>query len=314
MASVAEAAKHPLLRRFVLRKYTLQVGSRCLGLVVPDARDWIRRGDWTAERLRGGEPPYWVQIWPAATAMARHLSRVVACQPSPQLSSQTELADLSMGQSHARWPLAGMQVLDLGCGLGVPGCVASLFGGQVTFADRSPEALAFAAWNAFQLSGQQHRLQQLDWALQRNPGRFDLMLLADVSYHAKHHDPLLDHVANCLSPGGVVLHSDPFRSASTRFLTELSSRLPTMQGEVVIRQGNDATSVRVVVASASSAALETWSRPLALPVLGELRQPLDVAARPRRQGDGLRPSSRSATGESERLHLGPALGSPVEPT
>jgi hypothetical protein len=140
------------------------------------------------------------------------------------------------------------------------------------------------------------------------------MLLADVSYHAKHHDPLLDHVANCLSPGGVVLHSDPFRSASTRFLTELSSRLPTMQGEVVIRQGNDATSVRVVVASASSAALETWSRPLALPVLGELRQPLDVAARPRRQGDGLRPSSRSATGESERLHLGPALGSPVEPT
>ncbi|MFN7589465.1 MAG: class I SAM-dependent methyltransferase [Planctomycetota bacterium] len=317
MASVAEAAKHPVLRRFVLRKCIVQVGGSCLALVVPDARDWIRRGDWTAERLRGGEPPYWIQIWPAATAMARHLSRVASALPDPPRSAESGPAVAAVGQPKVGWPLAGMQVLDLGCGLGVPGCVASLFGGQVTFADQSSDALAFASWNALQLSGQQHLQQHLDWARQRTRGRFDLMLLADVSYHAKHHAPLLDHVANGLAPGGVVVHSDPFRSASTKFLTELSSRLPTTQGEVVIRDGSNATRVRVVVASASPVALQTWSRSLASRVRELPSQPSGHPARSCQEleGGSVRPDSRSEKGLPEHSSHGAALGSPaVRPT
>ena len=255
MASVAEAQKDPALRRFVLRKQPLQIGGRCLSLVIPDARDWIRRGDWTAERLRGGEPPYWVQIWPAATAMARQLVR--HCVPGPATRSlDASAAAFTKGDK----PLAGVRVLDLGCGLGVPGCVAALLGAQVTFADKSTDALAFACWNARQLSGSQQASHLLDWSRQRTPGSFDLVLLADVSYHATHHVPLLAHVTDCLTPNGVVLHTDPFRPASSRFLMELSTRMPTRTGELVVRAEEDATRVRVVAASASEAVLINWSR------------------------------------------------------
>lgn len=277
MASVAEAAKDPVLRRFALRKWTLQVGGRCLPLVIPDARDWIRRGQWTAERLRGGEPPYWVQVWPAATAMARHISRVVVASVEP-----------CAGRNQANGPLDGMHVLDLGCGLGVPGCVSALYGGQVTFADRSPDALAFAAWNALQISGRPHRQQQLDWARQHTPGSFDLMLLADVSYHVDHHRPLLDQVASCLAPSGVVLHSDPFRPASARFLAELAKRMPIAQGDVMIRQGEQATRVRMVVASASAEALQAWSWSLVMKVESEER-PSDGQTKSCGQHDDVRP-------------------------
>lgn len=255
MASVAEALKDPALRRFVLRKQPLQIGGRCLSLVIPDAREWIRRGDWTAERLRGGEPPYWVQIWPAAIAMARHLVR--HCVPG-QATRGLDASAAAVGAGD--WPLAGVRVLDLGCGLGVPGCVAALLGAQVTFADKSTEALAFACWNARQLSGRSQASYFLDWSRQRTPGSFDLVLLADVSYHASHHVPLLAHVTDCLAPSGVVLHTDPFRSASSGFLLELSSRMPTRTGELVVRTEDDATRVRVVVASGSEAVLSNWSR------------------------------------------------------
>jgi hypothetical protein len=141
--------------------------------------------------------------------------------------------------------------------------------------------------------------------------------LADVSYHAKHHAPLLEHVANGLAPGGVVLHSDPFRSASTKFLTELSARLPTTQGELVIREGRNATRVRVVVASASPVALQTWSRSLAsrfreLPI--QPSGPHATSCQEQEVGS-VRPDSRSETGLPEQSSHGAALGSPtVRPT
>ncbi len=175
-----------MLRRYALRRVRLPVGAATLSLVLPDASDWIRRGVWADATEAGAEPPYWVQVWPAAVAAARLLARL----PS----------------------LTGQRVLDLGCGLGVPGVAAARAGAMVTFADREPDALAFAGWNAAYVAASAPATTRLlDWSAATLDGRFDVIVLADVSYRPAHHVALQRHIRECLAEGGVVLHADPFR-------------------------------------------------------------------------------------------------------
>jgi len=254
MASVVEARKDPILRRYVLRRHPLQVGGLSLNLVTPDAKEWIHRGVWAEERIRGGEPPYWVQVWPAAVALARHLAR-----SRPLRGPRGAGARATTAVAASALPMAGLRVLDLGCGLGVPGCTAAWLGASVTFADKCADALAFAAWNANALSGERHETRILDWSRDRLSNRFDLILLADVSYHASHHAPVLDHVARCLTEDGVVLHADPYRAASTRFLANLPRHLQVVVGESVVRGEEENTRVRLVGAGASTSAVARWT-------------------------------------------------------
>ena len=195
LPGVPEAKGHPTLRRYPLRRARLPVGNTSLSLVVPDERAWKREGSWAPSVVRGAEPPYWVRIWPAALAAARAIAAAGA--------------------------LDGLRVLDLGCGLGVPGVQAAGAGAAVTFADQSSDALAFARWNAAAQPGADTETVgvTLDWARAVVPGAFDLLVLSDVSYHAQHHRPLLRHLSECLAPKGVVLHADPHRDAASAFLS-----------------------------------------------------------------------------------------------
>lgn len=257
MASVVDARKDPILRRYDLRRHPLQVGGRSLHLVIPDAKEWIRRGIWAEERIRGGEPPYWVQVWPAAVALARHVAR-----SSPPHRRSGADADASAVIGSLDRPLAGLRVLDLGCGLGVPGCTAAWLGASVTFADKCADALAFAAWNAHALSGERHETRILDWSRERLSERFDLILLADVSYHAIHHAPVLEHVATGLAENGVMLHADPYRAASSRFLANLPRELQVVTGEAVVHGDEETLRIRLVGAGASASTLAKWTSAL----------------------------------------------------
>lgn len=229
--SVPEALTNPQLRRYRLRRLRLPVGRGFLDLVVPDGRQWLRQGSWVPDTERGAEPPYWVEIWPASIAAARLL---------------------------VRWgPLRGKRVLDLGCGLGVPGIAAASVGASVTFADRQTDALAFACWNAQR--AHEDRLaadaRLCDWSQGQVEGQFDLLVLADVSYRPVHHRPLLRHIESCLGPRGVVVHADPFRRESDGFLTELRSRLATRETAQEIVRGDRRVRVRLVCAAADESSL-----------------------------------------------------------
>ena len=126
MPGVPEAQRDPALRRYPLRRLRIPVGPAQLSLVVPDDRAWMRQGTWASDVLRGKEPPYWCRIWPSAVAVARQLVR----------------------GSGSGAGLEGVRVLDLGCGLGVPGAQAAALGGALCSVDFEPDALAFAQWNA----------------------------------------------------------------------------------------------------------------------------------------------------------------------
>jgi len=231
----------------------------------------MRSGEWAANTVPNGEPPYWVQIWPASVAMARLLWR--------------------------RGDLTGQRVLDLGCGLGVPGITACRAGALVTFADVKPDALAFATWNgARQGSPAAPIARQVDWSQAEVPGPFDLMLLADVSYRPVHHAALKRHIRSCLAAGGVVLHADPVRRESTPFCAWLRDGMPAIEVRRPTAFLERKLDVRLVVASPSPAALAPWRS-----ILGEAPGAVTGPASPPPTNDPVVPPAQPAASSAPSL-------------
>jgi predicted nicotinamide N-methyase len=116
--------------------------------------------------------PYWAELWPAATALAEALPDV-----------------------------AGLRVVELGCGLGVTSLVAAAKGGRVTATDWAPEAIELLRVNA-ERNGLELRAEVRDW---REPWdeRFDLALAADVLYERRNVAPLLERL-RALAPTALV--------------------------------------------------------------------------------------------------------------
>jgi predicted nicotinamide N-methyase len=105
--------------------------------------------------------PYWAELWPSGLALARAL-------PSD---------------------IAGRNVVELGCGLGVPSLVAAARGARVTAIDWAADAIellrANAARNRLELDA-----RVADW--RAFEGRYDLVLAADVLYEQRNVEPLLE--------------------------------------------------------------------------------------------------------------------------
>jgi predicted nicotinamide N-methyase len=232
--TVPEAHNDPALRRYALRRLRLPIGASPLSVVIPDASAWIRRGTWAEATMRGSEPPYWVQVWPASVAIARWLWR--------------------------RKDLAGLKVLDLGCGLGIPGIAAAALGADVTFADREADALAFATWNAARV-GDPRRVSshRLDWAATTVPGQFDVIVLADVTYRPLHHAGLRRQIAACLRPEGIVLHGDPHRPEANDFVRWLHGGFRTQESTRETAFLDRRARVRLCAASRSDTTLQQWT-------------------------------------------------------
>jgi len=222
----------PALRQFALRRLRLPMGFGTLCIVVPDPSDWVRRGQWAEATLRGSEPPYWVQVWPAAVAVARVLAK--------------------MGG------LEGRRVLDLGCGLGVPGLAAAVAGATATFADREESALAFTRWNGERLAPNRISVRRFDWSREVLDGTFDVIVLADVSYHPVHHLALQRHLTACLAAHGVVVHADPHRREASAFVRVLQSTMAHVTVDRPTMLDGKRTVVRLCVASRSELDLAPW--------------------------------------------------------
>jgi predicted nicotinamide N-methyase len=86
--------------------------------------------------------------------------------------------------------VAGLEIVELGCGLGVPSLVAAARGAHVTATDWASDAVELLQANADR-NGLQLTLEQRDW---REPwaARFDLALAADVLYERRNVEPLIE--------------------------------------------------------------------------------------------------------------------------
>ena len=160
--------------------------------------DHVDRGTLLRED-RVAEPPYWAHLWVGAIALARRLVEAGS--------------------------LAGRRVLDLGCGLGLPGIVAAALGAESWCVDRVPAALEFAAASARQnLLASKVRCVLLDFMNDELGADFDLILAAELVYDPQSYRALCDFLDRHLRRGGEIHLSDAFRSDAASFFTGLSAK------------------------------------------------------------------------------------------
>ncbi len=136
--------------------------------------------------------PYFGSIWPAAESL---------------------IAKLLDGPE-----LRGVEVLDLGCGLGAVGFAAAACGARVTFMDWEPRALTIAAQSARDqgLPFESTTFFVADWRQPPPMGRFDRILAADVLYEERNVPGVTAFLAAHLKPGAQAWISDPGRPHARR--------------------------------------------------------------------------------------------------
>lgn len=115
--------------------------------------------------------------------------------------------------AHERGWLAGLDILDVGCGGGILSeCLARL-GGRVTAIDAAKEAVEVARNHA---AGQKldidYRLSSVE-ILAREPERFDLVTCMEVVEHVLDVPLFLRGLRSLLRPGGMLVFSTPNRTA-----------------------------------------------------------------------------------------------------
>ena len=184
-----------LPQRLPQHEYHLRLGAHAWTIVHSGAV----LSEWDEQRLLSEErsvAPYGLALWPAAIALAHELA--------------SRAADL-----------AGKRVLELGSGTGLPGIVAATYGARVVQSDRHEAALALGRTNAERNGARsiEHRLG--DWTEWSDTERYDLVLGADVLYAPRFHPALRAIFDANLAPDGVLLLTDPFRSASLRLLESM---------------------------------------------------------------------------------------------
>jgi predicted nicotinamide N-methyase len=136
------------------------------------------------------DPPYWAHCWSGARALA-------------------ERVHVDAGR-----------VLEVGCGLGLPGLVAARRGADVVFADRVDAPLRFVAASLAANGLSARGLVAAD--MLRPPWRagFDVVLAAEVLYDRATFPALAQALAGAIRPRGVVLLADGHRIDTAAFYEE----------------------------------------------------------------------------------------------
>ena len=156
--------------------------------------------------------PYWAELWDSAPGVAHFLVRHYAATPP-------------------------LNVLDLGCGMGLSGTVAASLGHSVLFADLEPPALLFASLNSLPWRDRV-RTRSLNWQKDNLRQRFDLILGADILYERDQWPFLEPFWRRHLAGGGAVLLGEPGRQTGDLFIEWIAAldwRLERFEEPVVTR-------------------------------------------------------------------------------
>jgi predicted nicotinamide N-methyase len=156
----------------------VRVGEVELSLLRPVSPDALLDEDAFA---RDEFLPYWAELWPAATALAVALPDV-----------------------------AGLRVVELGCGLGLPSLVAAARGADVTASDWAEDAIELLRENAAR-NGLALRAVVRDWR-EPWPERFDVVIAADVLYERRNVEPLLERLRELAPIAYVGLAGRPYEA------------------------------------------------------------------------------------------------------
>jgi predicted nicotinamide N-methyase len=113
--------------------------------------------------------------------------------------------------------VAGLRVVELGCGLGLPSLVAAAHGARVTATDWAADAIDLLRENVAR-NGLELTAERRDW---REPWdeTFDLVLAADVLYEPRNVGPLAERLSTLAGASLLALAGRPYEDAFLRLWT-----------------------------------------------------------------------------------------------
>jgi predicted nicotinamide N-methyase len=151
--------------------------------------------------------PYWADLWPAARMLAKVIMRQA-------------------------WP-PGLQALEIGCGLGLPGIAALASGLRVIFSDCDATALHFAQLNARDNGFDQFELRQLDWNDPPPELRVPVLLASDLIFELRNVVPLVKFIKKVMLPNGICLMTDQDRVPAHLLRETLAAEGLTFRTKIV---------------------------------------------------------------------------------
>ena len=213
-----------MIEKYETEPIELTVGSRQLTLLrVKDLQHWVDREALLRDETE--EPPYWAHLWTGSVTLARYLEERVECRD--------------------------LNILDLGCGLGLTGIVAALKGGQVTFADKEPEALAFATVNAQLNDCPLFEARLVDFTKDTLDQQFSLILGAEILYDRPTFPALVAFLVRHLSANGRAVLADAKRTNTDDFYRQLDhAGLVWTKEEIPEREENLPLTISIVTVHA----------------------------------------------------------------
>ncbi len=178
-------------------------------------------------------------------------SVMITCPTGP-ISGQARLF-LAEAVAREPWPVrpdgaSPLQVLEIGCGVGLAGLVALSRGLLVCFTDYDRAPLHFvrrsALENGFDPSSYQTRL--LDWR-DLPDQTFPVILGSDVLYERRLVPLVVNLLARLLEPGGLGLIACPGRSSAEGFAPALKSLGLSCRDEPIETRSEDGQRIRGVL-------------------------------------------------------------------
>jgi predicted nicotinamide N-methyase len=142
--------------------------------------------------------PYWAEIWPSSIALSQYIAK------SDRFRDK--------------------EILELGCGVGVPSLIAKAQGAKVTLSDFQEDALRIAELNWIVNFGELPRVMILDWRIPPpNFKKIETVIASDVVYDECLFQPVLNIIRHVLEEKGELFLSEPNRSVARKFFNLLLS-------------------------------------------------------------------------------------------
>lgn len=204
-----EALVAHLSVRFPLSKSHLEIAGRPLELLsvahphenIDQLMGEVVDGDFQWE-------PFWAQAWPSAMTLGQWME----------------------AERSRHW--AGQRVLDLGCGVGVCGCIAASLGAKVTLADYAQPAVLFGAANVWPWR-ESATARVVDWHSDRLGEHYDVILGADIVYEQRNWEALQRFFREHLAAGGELILTEPGRETGETFQAFLKQQGWEIQASVL---------------------------------------------------------------------------------
>ena len=153
--------------------------------------------------------PLWIKIWEASFVLAEYLAGLDA--------------------------IAGKRFLEIGCGLGVVGIVASSFGHRVTMTEYNQDALNFARANALLNKASNLEIRAMDWTQPEIEGSFDYIVGSEILFREGDFQPILNLFRTYLKEGGEILLAEGIRKTSMAFMHQMGDYFQIEAQKKVLR-------------------------------------------------------------------------------